>query len=114
MRCGVAGSLSISSQGDEDMERDGDFTPKDRRYERAAEYLDVMRRVWTCTEPFDYDGRFYKLRKALARTRTANRKPGSVGEEYADTTTPHRRLVLTVLGCRAGLRAILPAPCDFL
>ena len=59
----------IAGNSDEDMERDGDFTPKDQRYERAAEYLDVMRRVWTCTEPFDYDGRFYKLRKVFPDVR---------------------------------------------
>jgi alkanesulfonate monooxygenase len=63
----------IAGNSDEDMERDGDFTPKEPRYERAAEYLDVMRRVWTCTEPFDYDGRFYKLRKVFPDVRPIQR-----------------------------------------
>jgi alkanesulfonate monooxygenase len=59
----------IAGNSDEDMQRDGDFTPKDQRYERAAEYLDVMRRVWTCTEPFDYEGRFYQFRKVFPDVR---------------------------------------------
>ncbi len=52
----------IAGVSDEDMQRDGDFTPKDERYERAAEYLEVMRKVWTSTEPFDHAGRFYQFK----------------------------------------------------
>lgn len=52
----------IAGNSDEDMRRDGDFTPKEERYERAAEYLAVMRRAWTCTEPFDHEGRYYRVR----------------------------------------------------
>ena len=59
----------IAGNSDEDMQRDGDFTPKEERYERAAEYLDVMRRVWTCNEPFDYEGRFYRFRKVFPDVR---------------------------------------------
>jgi alkanesulfonate monooxygenase len=59
----------IAGNSDEDMQRDGDFTPKDQRYERAAEYLGVMRRVWTCTEPFDYEGRFYRFRNVFPDVR---------------------------------------------
>ncbi|MFN5511086.1 MAG: LLM class flavin-dependent oxidoreductase [Burkholderiales bacterium] len=51
----------IAGVTDEDMQRDGDFTPKDERYERAAEYLEVMRKVWTHREPFDHEGRFYRF-----------------------------------------------------
>ncbi len=59
----------IAGNSDEDMQRDGDFTPKEQRYERATEYLDVMRRVWTCTEAFDYEGRFYRFRKVFPDVR---------------------------------------------
>jgi alkanesulfonate monooxygenase len=63
----------IAGNSDEDMQRDGDFTAKDDRYERATEYLDVMRRVWTCTEPFDYDGRFYRFRNVFPDVRPLQR-----------------------------------------
>ncbi len=52
----------IAGVTDEDMQRDGDFTPKDVRYERASEYLEVMRKTWTATAPFDHEGRFYRHR----------------------------------------------------
>jgi alkanesulfonate monooxygenase len=52
----------IAGVSDEDMQRDGDFTPKEERYQRAAEYLEVMRKVWTATEPFDHAGRFYRFK----------------------------------------------------
>lgn len=63
----------IAGNTDEDMQRDGDFTPKDGRYERAAEYLEVMRRTWTCAEPFDHDGRFYRVRKVFPDVRPVQR-----------------------------------------
>jgi alkanesulfonate monooxygenase len=59
----------IAGNSDEDMQRDGDFTPKEDRYERAAEYLAVMRSVWTCAEPFDHDGRFYRFRQVFPDVR---------------------------------------------
>lgn len=59
----------IAGNTDEDMQRDGDFTPKDERYERAAEYLEIMRRTWTCTEPFDHDGRYYRVHKVFPDVR---------------------------------------------
>lgn len=59
----------IAGNTDEDMQRDGDFTAKDERYERAAEYLAIMRRTWTCSEPFDHDGHFYRVRKVFPDVR---------------------------------------------
>jgi alkanesulfonate monooxygenase len=52
----------IAGVSDEDMQRDGDFTPKEERYQRAAEYLEVMRKVWAATESFDHAGRFYRFK----------------------------------------------------
>lgn len=39
---------------------------KSERYERAGEYLDIVRRVWTEDKPFDYEGRFYRLEGAFS------------------------------------------------
>jgi len=33
------------------------------RYECAAEWLDILKQLWTRDEPFDFDGRFYSIRK---------------------------------------------------
>ena len=87
----------IAGNSDEDMRKDGDFTPKDERYERATEYLDVMRRVWTCTEPFDFEGRFYRFGNVFPDVRPVRRpypellfggsSPGALvmGAQHCDT-----------------------------
>ena len=49
----------IAGVSDAEQRMDGDFQPKDVRYRRAAEYLSVMRRVWTEPGPFDHKGEFY-------------------------------------------------------
>ncbi len=53
--------------GDEaDQQRDGDFADHDRRYARTAEFMDVLRRELTASEPFDFDGAFYRVRGAFS------------------------------------------------
>jgi alkanesulfonate monooxygenase len=53
--------------GDEaDQQRDGDFTGHDRRYARTAEFMSLLRRELTATEPFDFDGEFYRVRGAFS------------------------------------------------
>ena len=39
----------------------------DTRYDCAAEWLEIVKRLWTEDEPFDYEGRFYKVTKALLK-----------------------------------------------
>ena len=56
----------ITGKTDAEQHGDGDFSPKPERYERAAEYLAVMRRAWTETAPFDFEGRFYRVRGAAS------------------------------------------------
>lgn len=56
----------ISGMSDAEMAMEGDFTDKEFRYRRATEYLDVMRKLWTSATPFDYEGQFYKLKKAFS------------------------------------------------
>ncbi|MEU6643985.1 LLM class flavin-dependent oxidoreductase [Saccharomonospora sp. NPDC046836] len=49
----------ISGGNDAEQARQGDYLPKDRRYARTAEYLDLLRRAWTEREPFSHHGEFY-------------------------------------------------------
>jgi alkanesulfonate monooxygenase len=51
----------ITGGHDVEQRRDGDFLEKDERYTRTDEYLDLVRKAWTATEPFDYRGRFYQV-----------------------------------------------------
>jgi alkanesulfonate monooxygenase len=62
---------TISGANDEEQARDGDFSTKAERYRRTDEYLTILRKYWQATEPFDYDGEFYKLRGAYTPVRCA-------------------------------------------
>ena len=59
----------ITGKTDAEQEGDGDFTPKAERYQRAQEYLHLMKRTWAADKPFDFDGRFYRVRGAHSDVR---------------------------------------------
>jgi alkanesulfonate monooxygenase len=56
----------ISGGSDEEQQRDGDFLSKAERYARTDDYLDVVKKLWTSTEPFDHDGPYYKTRGSIS------------------------------------------------
>jgi alkanesulfonate monooxygenase SsuD/methylene tetrahydromethanopterin reductase-like flavin-dependent oxidoreductase (luciferase family) len=39
----------------------------DLRYEYAAEWLDIVRKLWESDEEFDFEGRFFKINKGFAQ-----------------------------------------------
>ncbi len=49
-----------------ELKRFGDHADKSVRYERVGEFLQVMRQAWT-EEPFDFDGRHYRIEGATTR-----------------------------------------------
>jgi alkanesulfonate monooxygenase len=49
----------ITGGSDREQAREGDRLTKDERYERTREYIQIVKRAWTSTEPFDHHGRFY-------------------------------------------------------
>jgi alkanesulfonate monooxygenase len=55
---------TITGAHDTEMQRDGDFLDKERRYARTDEYLDIVRSAWTASGPFDYEGEFYRVKDA--------------------------------------------------
>ncbi len=61
----------ISGGADAEQHRDGDWIGHDERYERTDEYLAIMRRIWTSEKPFDFEGKFYNVRKAFSEVRSA-------------------------------------------
>lgn len=56
----------ITGKSDAEQQGDGDYSPKVERYARASEYLAVMRKSWTASEPFDFDGTFYRVTGAAS------------------------------------------------
>ncbi|MCU1661935.1 MAG: Alkanesulfonate monooxygenase [Pseudonocardia sp.] len=49
----------ITGGNDAEQARQGDYLPKERRYARTSEFVDVLRRAWTEPEPFSHQGEFY-------------------------------------------------------
>ncbi|TBU88681.1 LLM class flavin-dependent oxidoreductase [Stutzerimonas kirkiae] len=59
-------AINVITGGDSgDLQRDGDFLDKDARYARTDEYLDIFRKTWTSTEPFDHQGEHYRIEDNL-------------------------------------------------
>lgn len=50
----------VSGSSDKDLAREGDYTPKADRYDRAREYVEFLKKCWTSPSSFDWEGRFYK------------------------------------------------------
>jgi alkanesulfonate monooxygenase len=51
----------ITGGSDAEQARQGDYLPKDRRYARTSEFLDLLRRAWHEPEPFSFEGEFYRF-----------------------------------------------------
>jgi alkanesulfonate monooxygenase len=51
----------ITGGNDAEQARQGDYLPKDRRYARTSEYVDILRKSWTEPAPFSHAGEFYKF-----------------------------------------------------
>lgn len=56
----------IAGLSDAEQRSEGDFLPKPERYRRASEYLAIIRRIWRETQPFDYEGKFYRVEGAVS------------------------------------------------
>jgi alkanesulfonate monooxygenase len=60
----------ITGGSDGEQERDGDFLSKDDRYARTADYIELLKKTWTSTAPFNHDGPYYRVRDAFAAVKT--------------------------------------------
>jgi alkanesulfonate monooxygenase len=56
----------ITGGSDAEQQRDGDWLDHDARYRRTDEYLQVLRRTWTSSSPFDHEGEFYRFKNAFS------------------------------------------------
>ncbi|GIT42803.1 MAG: hypothetical protein Ct9H300mP11_07390 [Chloroflexota bacterium] len=45
----------------------------ENRYDQGQEWIDVISKVWTEDEPFDYEGNFYQVRKTEIYPKTIRR-----------------------------------------
>jgi alkanesulfonate monooxygenase len=63
----------IAGGSDVEQAKDGDWTDHDARYRRSDEYISLLRRTWTESEPFDHAGEFYRTRGAYSEIRCRQR-----------------------------------------
>lgn len=49
----------ITGGNDHEQQREGDRLPKDQRYDRTREAIQIFKRAWTEREPFDFHGEHY-------------------------------------------------------
>ncbi|MGW6399676.1 LLM class flavin-dependent oxidoreductase [Streptomyces sp. NPDC055134] len=78
-------ALHVITGGDDaDQARDGDFSDKPTRYRRTDDYLNVVRKEWAATEPFDHEGEFYRVKGGYSAVRPARPVPVYFGGASAD------------------------------
>ena len=49
-----------------DQAAEGDHLAKDLRYDRTREFIQILKRAWTSTERFDFDGEYYRFENFVA------------------------------------------------
>jgi alkanesulfonate monooxygenase len=60
----------ITGGTDSEMRKDGSHIGKEERYERTDEYLEIVRREWTSTKPFDHKGPYYHVEQAFSAVKS--------------------------------------------
>jgi alkanesulfonate monooxygenase len=58
---GRLGIHFLAGGNDAEQRREGDYLGKDERYERAGEYIRILRRAWASSEPFSHEGKYYQF-----------------------------------------------------
>ena len=68
---GRVGVHIITAASDQETQADGDYLTKVERYDRAREYISILRQVWQAEQPFDHEGKWYKFNGAWAAVKPA-------------------------------------------
>lgn len=61
----------VSGSSDKDLHREGDYLPKAERYQRATEYVELIKDCWTSSQSFDHEGTYFKADGIRQPTRRA-------------------------------------------
>jgi alkanesulfonate monooxygenase len=64
----------ISGGSDPEQRKDGDWLEHDQRYARSAEFLKVLRQVWSSEQPFDHQGTHYQAEQAFSALKPVHGK----------------------------------------
>ncbi|RSH81962.1 uncharacterized protein EHS24_008161 [Apiotrichum porosum] len=52
----------IAGGNDVEQGREGDYLTKAERYGRLEDYIKILKRAWSSSEPFDWDSEYYKFK----------------------------------------------------
>ncbi|KAI9738033.1 MAG: hypothetical protein M1818_005461 [Claussenomyces sp. TS43310] len=76
----------IAGGSDAEQAKEGDFLNKEQRYGRLEEYIRILRRAWLSSDPFDWDGQYFRFKQFSNRVRPTNGTtiPVSVGGSSDD------------------------------
>jgi alkanesulfonate monooxygenase len=75
----------IAGGNDQEQAREGDRLSKSERYERQAEYVQILRKVWSNTSAFDHVGKYYSFEDFVSHVRPVNGTiPVSIGGSSED------------------------------
>src|SRR5882757_9100499 len=58
----------ITGGNDHEQQREGDYLPKDQRYGRTREYIEIVKKAWTTHEPFDHEGEYFTFADFVSDT----------------------------------------------
>lgn len=69
---GRAGIHVITGANDAELQCDGDFLTKDKRYLRSREFVTIMRQIWNSGEAVDFEGDFYRVVNSMSELKPVN------------------------------------------
>lgn len=72
---GRVGVHIITAASDTETQADGDYLSKAERYDRAREYIELLRRMWTSDAPFDHDGKWFRFTGGFAAVKPLHEIP---------------------------------------
>ncbi|MEL0252605.1 MAG: LLM class flavin-dependent oxidoreductase, partial [Novosphingobium sp.] len=70
---GRLGVHIITAASDEETQADGDYLTKVERYDRAKEYIEILRAMWSSEAPITHEGKWFKFTGGFAAIKPANR-----------------------------------------
>lgn len=70
---GRLGVHIITAASDEETQADGDYLTKVERYDRAKEYIEILRAMWTSEAPITHEGKWFKFTGGFAAIKPTNR-----------------------------------------
>lgn len=58
---GRIGVHIVTAASDEEVKADGDYVSKVERYDRAREYIGILREMWSNPQPFNHDEKWFRF-----------------------------------------------------